>query len=315
MPSSRPNPAHVAVVSPVYEERENVIELVDRLEETFADIDGVRLSVLLVNDGSGEETTRILDELAEERSEVSALHLSRNFGHQAALSAGLDAVDADAVITMDSDLQHPVEVVPVLVERWRDGADVVHTVREGRQEGLFKRVASAGYYRVMAMISTTPVIPAAADFRLFDRKVVEVLRTMTERARFLRGMSTWVGFASARVPFRVAPRFSGQTKYTLAKMVRLGLDGVVAQTSWPLYAAFYIGTFVSGVSVLYLVVVLHAYFVVQVTVPGWASLMGTLLLVSGIQTLLMGVMGLYLGRVYDEVRGRPTYIVARRSDG
>ena len=312
---TRPDPAHIAIVSPVYEERDNVVELVDQLEYTFATMERVRLSILLVNDGSQEDTTRILDTLAESRPHVSVLHLSRNFGHQAALTAGLDAVDADAAITMDSDLQHPVELVPELVRRWRDGADVVHTVREGRQEGLFKRGSSAVYYRLMGWFSPTPVIPAAADYRLFDRKVLGVLRTMKERARFLRGMSTWVGFASAQVPFTVAPRFSGRTKYTLQKMVRLGLDGLVSLSSWPLYASFYLGIAVSLASVGYLAYVLHAYFVAQVTVPGWSSLMGTLLLVSGVQIMLMGVIGLYLGRVYEEVRGRPSYIVARRNDG
>lgn len=304
--------ADITVVSPVYNEGDNVVVLLDQLEEAFAG-GPHRLHVLLVNDGSGQATVEILDHLAQTRRNVTVLHLSRNFGHQAALTAGLDACTGDAVITMDSDLQHPVSVVPELIERWEAGADVVHTVREGRQEGWFKRLSSGWYYKLMAAASPTPLIPAAADFRLFDRRVVEVLRTMTERARFLRGMSTWVGFRSATVRFTVAPRRAGETKYTLAKMVRLGLDGVVSVSSWPLYAAFYLGVGVTLLSAFYLTYVLQAHFVLHVTVPGWASIMVAMLLLSGLQIMLMGVMGLYLGRVYDEVRGRPTYIVARTS--
>ena len=300
----------ITVVSPVYNEGDNVVELVVQLQRAF---EGSRhpLSILLVDDGSEAPTAELLDELARTRSGVRVLHLSRNFGHQAALTAGLDAAEGDAVVTMDSDLQHPVEVVPELVQRWEEGADVVHTVRHGQQEGWFKRITSPLYYRLMRAASPTPVIPGAADFRLFDRRVVEVLRNMTERARYLRGMSTWVGFRSATVPFRVARRRAGATKYTLRKMIRLGLDGLVSLSSWPLYASFYLGIGVTFASVAYLLYVLHVALVVQATVPGWSSIMVTLLLLTGMQTTLMGVIGLYLGRVYDEVRGRPTYIVAR----
>lgn len=302
----------VTVVSPVYNERDNVFALVDELQRVF-DQTTHPLSILLVNDGSEEETARMLDQVASSRSNVTVLHFSRNFGHQAALTAGLDAADGDAVITMDSDLQHPVEVVPELLRQWEAGADVVHTVREGRQQGWFKRASSAAYYRLMAAASPTPIIPAAADFRLFDRKVVDTLCTMTERARFLRGLSVWVGYRSAVVPFVVAPRRAGETKYTLRKMIRLGLDGLVSLSSWPLYASFYVGLAVTGAAFAYLLYILMAYFVLNVTVPGWASMMVTLLLVSGLQILSIGVLGLYVGKVYDEVRGRPTYIVARRS--
>lgn len=301
----------ITVVSPVYNERDNVVALVDELARVFS-ATAHTWSVLLVNDGSEAETVQVLDALAASRTNVTVLHLSRNFGHQAALTAGLDAADADAVITMDSDLQHPPDVIPDLLREWEAGADVVHTVRGGLQEGWFKRTASAAYYRLMRAASPTPIIPAAADFRLFDRKVVDVLRTMTERARFLRGISVWVGFRSATVPFMVAPRRAGETKYTLRKMIRLGLDGLVSLSSWPLYASFYIGLGSMIASMVYLLYILQVRLFTDDTVPGWSSMMVTVLLVSGLQTLSMGVIGLYLGKIYDEVRGRPTYIVARR---
>jgi dolichol-phosphate mannosyltransferase len=303
----------ITVVSPVYNERDNVVALVDALAGAFEPLP-YELTVLLVNDGSDAETTDILDGLAASRPSVVVVHLSRNFGHQAALTAGLDAADGDAVVTMDSDLQHPVEIVPLLLERWEQGADVVHTVREGEQEGLFKRLSSAWYYRVMRLASPTPIIPHAADFRLFDAKVVAVLRQMTERARFLRGMSVWVGFRSAEVGFRVAPRRSGRTKYTLGKMVRFGLDGIVSLSSLPLYIGFYVGFTVAMASLVYLLYVLGVYVFTDRAVAGWSSMMVALLFLSGVQIVLMGVLGLYIGRIYDEVRGRPTYIVARRSD-
>lgn len=301
----------VTVVSPVYNEVDNVVALVDQLQALFAPLP-YALDVVLVNDGSEAPTTAILDGLAT-RPGVQALHLSRNFGHQAALTAGLDAAEGDAVITMDSDLQHPPEVIPALLAAWEGGADVVHTVREGQQEGWFKRASSAWYYRFMGAVSPTPVIPRAADFRLFDHKVVAVLRQMPEQARFLRGMSVWVGFPSARVPFRVAPRRAGETKYTLKKMVRLGLDGLVSLSSIPLYVAFYVGAAVSLVSLAYLLYVLGVYFLTDDAVTGWSSLMVVVLLLSGLQSALIGVLGLYVGRIYDEVRRRPTYIVARRA--
>ncbi|MFT6234303.1 MAG: dolichol-phosphate mannosyltransferase [Myxococcota bacterium] len=269
------------------------------------------LNVLLVNDGSREPTTLILDELARTRDNVTVLHLSRNFGHQAALTAGLEAADGDAVVSMDSDLQHPPKVVPELLAKWEQGADVVHSVREGVQEGLFKQVTSRWYYRLMRAISPTPVIARAADFRLLDRKVVEVFRTMPERARFLRGMSVWVGFPSAQVPFVVQDRRAGVTKYTLRKMVTLALDGLVSLSSLPLYIAFYVGTFVTLGSLVYFLYVIGMFFFTDTAQPGWSSLMAAMLFLSGVQINLMGVIGLYLGRIYDEVRGRPTYIVAR----
>ncbi len=300
----------VTVVSPVYNEQDNVIALVDELTEVFAPL-SYELNVLLVNDGSREPTTIILDELARTRDNVTVLHLSRNFGHQAALTAGLEAADGDAVVSMDSDLQHPPRVVLELLEKWEQGADVVHSVREGVQEGLFKQITSRWYYRLMRAISPTPVIPRAADFRLLDRKVVEVFRTMPERARFLRGMSVWVGFQSAQVPFVVQDRRAGVTKYTLRKMVTLALDGLVSLSSLPLYIAFYVGTFVTLGSLAYFVYVIGMFFFTDTAQPGWSSLMAAMLFLSGVQINLMGVIGLYLGRIYDEVRGRPTYIVAR----
>lgn len=302
---------NITVVTPVYNEQDNVIALVDELNEVFAPLP-YDLTVLLVNDGSEADTTAILDELAHSRDNVGVLHLSRNFGHQAALTAGLEAATGDAVVSMDSDLQHPPRVVPELIAAWEAGADMVHTVREGVQEGLFKQVSSRWYYRLMRAISPTPVIPRAADFRLMDRKVVEVFRQMPERARFLRGMSVWVGFPSAKVPFVVQDRRAGTTKYTLRKMVKLALDGLVSLSSLPLHIAFYVGTAVSLAALVYLVYVLGVYFFTDAATPGWSSMMATMLLLSGVQINLMGVIGLYLGRIYDEVRGRPTYIIARR---
>ena len=301
---------NITVVSPVYNEQDNVIALVDELNAVFEPLP-YNLTILLVNDGSREPTTRILDELATTRSNVGVVHLSRNFGHQAALTAGLEVAAGDAVVSMDSDLQHPPKVVPELIAHWEAGADVVHSVRGGVQEGWFKQLSSRWYYRLMRAISPTPVIPRAADFRLLDRKVVEVFRAMPERARFLRGMSVWVGFPSAEVPFVVQDRRAGTTKYTLRKMVKLALDGLVSLSSLPLHIAFYVGTLVTLVSLVYLLYVLGVFFFTDAAQPGWSSLMAAVLLLSGVQINLMGVIGLYLGRIYDEVRGRPTYIIAR----
>lgn len=301
----------ITVVCPVYNERDNVRVLVGQLRDLFAELP-YTLSVLLVNDGSEPETTEILDRLAEE-PEVGVLHLSRNFGHQAALTAGLDAADGDAVVTMDSDLQHPVSLLPAFLERWEAGFDVVQGVREGEAEGLVKRVGTRWYYRWLSRISQTPIQPRAADFRLLDRQVVDVLRQMTERARFLRGMTVWVGFRSTSVPFRQQRRRAGTPGYSFLKMVRLAIDGTVSLSALPLYFAFYVGSGVALLSLAYLLYVLGVTFLTDQVVQGWASLMVALLFLSGVQIVLMGVIGLYLGKVYDEVRGRPTYVVARRS--
>lgn len=301
----------ITVVSPVYNEQDNVIALVDELTDVFSRLP-YELTILLVNDGSDPPTTAILDELAATRDNVGVVHLSRNFGHQAALTAGLELADGDAVVSMDSDLQHPPGVVPELLACWENGADVVHSVREGVQEGWFKQVTSRWYYRLMRAISPTPVIPRAADFRLLDRRVVDVFRQMPERARFLRGMSVWVGFPSAQVPFVVQDRRAGTTKYTFRKMMTLALDGLVSLSSLPLHIAFYVGTLVTLGALAYFIYVIGVYFLTDTTQPGWSSLMAAVLLLSGVQINLMGVIGLYLGRIYDEVRGRPTYIVARK---
>jgi polyisoprenyl-phosphate glycosyltransferase len=297
----------LSVVAPVYNEEGAIETFCDRVA---AAVGHLPYELVLVDDGSKDDTAAVLRRLAAERPQLRVIRLARNFGHQAALSAGLDHARGDVTVMLDSDLQDPPELIPAMIDRWRTGSDVVYAVRRDRAgESAFKLATARGFYRLLARIAHVDIPPDAGDFRLLDRRALDALLQMPERNRFLRGMSVWIGFTQTAVPFERAAREAGETKYTLRRMVRLSLDGLVSFSHAPLQLASWFGFLISAVAFLAIptVVVLR---LLGEYIPGFATLTIIVLLLGGIQLITIGIIGEYLGRVYDEVKARPLYVVS-----
>jgi polyisoprenyl-phosphate glycosyltransferase len=309
----RADASHVAppvfsVVAPVYNEEETLPHFYRRVVDVMEGL-GEPFELVLVNDGSRDGSYRVMRELHARDSRVRAVDFSRNFGHQVAISAGLDHARGAAVIILDSDLQDPPEVIPELVARWRNGAEVVYAQRRRRPgETRFKLLTAAAFYRLIARITAMDIPRDTGDFRLLDRRVVDTLVTMREHHRFMRGLSVWVGFRQEAVPYDRQERFAGVTKYPLANMVRFALDAITGFSYVPLQLASTLGFLLAGLSLLG--ILLAAVLRLSgVAIQGQATTLVVVLLLGGIQLIFLGIIGEYLGRIYDEVRARPLYIV------
>jgi dolichol-phosphate mannosyltransferase len=265
--------------------------------------------VIFVDDGSHDGSLEVLRELSGTDAHVRAVSLSRNFGHQYAITAGMEYARGEAVVVMDADLQHPPELIPKMVDAWRGGVQVVYTVREDDEKASwFKRWTSSAFYKLMNCMSDTPIVPGAADFRLMDRAVVDALVAMPERSRFLRGMVSWLGFRQQSLNYRANPRFSGKSKYSLRRMLTLALQGITSFSSVPLRVSAYIGLFAAVVGLPYAIWAIYAKCFTDITVPGWTSLLIAVLFLGGVQLMSIGVIGEYVGRIYTEVKRRPLYL-------
>ena len=271
-----------------------------------------KFEIIFVDDGSKDKTLKIIGELAESDKRVKALSFSRNFGHQAALIAGLDYAAGDAVITMDGDLQHPPRMIPEMLKLWSEGNDLVLTIRK-ETEGVsnFKVKTAQWFYSLINRIGNVNIPPNTADFRLLSRCVVTELKNMEERALFLRGMVQWVGFKSAYLEYVAEPRFAGKTKYNYRAMLKLAADGITSFSNMPLHFALYFGFFVSGLSFLYGIYAIYMNIFTQITIPGWTSLLVAVLFLGGVQLITLGIIGLYVGKLFSEVKKRPRYIVKK----
>jgi dolichol-phosphate mannosyltransferase len=283
-------------------------ELQRRRTDVFPNLDG-DVEVLFVDDGSTDMSYPLVLEMHRADARFKVIHLARNFGHQLAITAGIDLARGDAVIVMDGDLQHPPELLPELADRWRDGYDVVYAVMTERPEGWLKRHTARVFYRLLRKLSSVEIPAAAGDFRLADRRVVEAFRAMPERNRFVRGMFAWLGFRQVAVPYAAPERFAGRSKYTLPKMIRLATDGLLSFSTRPLRLALDLGFVVSGLAFLFGVATLISKFAGAFLVPGWLSIVLVTSFVGGIQLVVVGVVGEYVGRIYDEVKARPLYLV------
>jgi dolichol-phosphate mannosyltransferase len=310
MPPDRPL---VSVVSPVYQEEAGIEEFHRRLMACLRSLDGdLDHEVVYVNDGSTDRSLDLLQKLVADDHHVRVVDLSRNFGHQVALSAGVDHARGDAVVVIDSDLQDPPEVIPEMIEKWREGFKVVYGVRMSRAgETRFKVLTSKLYYGIIDRVSEVPLPREAGDFRLLDRAVVDVLARMPERNRYVRGMVAWAGFAQCAVEYERDPRFAGDTKYTFRKMVHLAFDGITSFSDRPLRLATQLGLVVMAAAFAFAAWVIVA----SIVDPGgggrgWPSLMAVVALLGGIQLLCIGVLGEYIGRIYRETKGRPLYVVS-----
>ena len=300
----------LSVVVPCYNEQEVIEQTHGRLVDALSKI-GIDYEILYVNDGSRDETAAILRRIAAGDARVRLVLFSRNFGHQMAVTAGIDHARGDAVVLIDADLQDPPEVIAEMVGAWRNGADVAYGVRTLRRgETWFKRATARAFYRVIHRMSEVRIPQQAGDFRLMDRRVVDALRRLPEQDRYLRGMVSWVGFRQVPIPFERQPRAAGETKYPLAKMLRFAIDGILSFSQKPLRIATWLGLFSALLAFTGIVWVLVVRLWWGQWVEGWASLLTAVLFLGGIQLICIGILGEYVGRIYREVKGRPLYIVA-----
>src|SRR6202161_4292057 len=299
-------PKLLSIVAPVFNEEELVEAFVARASAAAADYE---FELVLVNDGSSDSTPELLDRIAERDGRVRVVHLSRNFGHQAALTAGLEHAIGDVVAMIDADLQDPPELIVEMIERWSTGADVVYAVRRAREgETAFKLATASWFYKLFDKLAQVDLEPNSGDFRLLDRRALDALLAMTERSRFLRGMTVWVGFNQTAVSYERDARSAGETKYTLRKMLRFSLDAITSFSHLPLQLATYVGMLSAGVAFVAIpVVIILRLF--DSYLPGLGAITIAILLLGGIQLIALGVIGEYVGRIYDEVKHRPLYIV------
>lgn len=300
----------LSVVLPVRDEAPVLPELLRRLPKVLEERDE-EWEAVFVDDGSRDSSWELLQEAAEADPRIRAIRFSRNFGHQIALSAGLHMASGDAVITMDSDLQHPPELLPSLLARAAEGFDVVYAVRSSSDSSSwFKRASARWFYWLLNRVSSLELPQAGGDFRYMSRRVVDALLAMPERHRFLRGMTRWVGFEQATIEYHRPPRPGGETKYTLRKMFALGWDAVVSFSSLPLRVASLLGFVFSFFGLLYLAYVVATRAFTDNAIAGWTSVVATVLVLGGVQLLCIGIIGQYLGRMYEEMKGRPLFLVA-----
>jgi dolichol-phosphate mannosyltransferase len=305
----------LSVVVPLYNEAATVPPLLERIGSVVDRLsDEYDYEIVLVNDGSSDQTAAAVRRELERRPHVVLVNLSRNFGHQLAATAGLAIATGDAVVLMDGDLQDPPELIGAFLQRWREGYDVVYAVRRARPgESRFKLFTARLFYRIIRRLTKVAIPVDAGDFRLMSRRVVDALRRSPERNRFLRGMVSWVGFNQTAVEYDRDVRYAGSTKYPLTKMLRFAMDGITSFSDIPLRFASYLGFTVSAIAFVYaLMIVGFKLFRVNppAYTPGWASTIVAVLFLGGVQLMSLGILGEYLGRVYDEVKGRPLYLIS-----
>ncbi|MHB1303899.1 MAG: glycosyltransferase family 2 protein [Acidiphilium sp.] len=299
----------ISIVVPFHNEAENVVPLHDRLVAVL-DGAGEDWELVCVNDGSRDDTLIRLVALAARDARVRVLDLSRNFGKEAALTAGLDHARGDAAIPLDADLQDPPEIIPELLAKWREGYEVVNAVRATREgDGPLKRFTAHGFYRVMNRLSHVDIPADTGDFRLISRPALEALKRLPERRRFMKGLFAWVGFRTAAVTYKRAPRHAGQTTWNYWKLWNLALEGITSFSSAPLRLASYLGFAVSLLAFVYAIVTIFDKLVYGNAVKGYPSMMVAVLFLGGVQLLALGVIGEYLGRLYEESKQRPVYLV------
>ena len=302
----------LSIIIPCFNEEPVLRATHERLTSVLSDISNLDYELIFVNDGSRDRTQQLLEDLLFDHH-VRVLLLSRNFGHQIAVTAGLEAAGGDACVIIDADLQDPPELIPEMVQLWRDGNEVVYGIRIEREgESRFKLWTAKVFYRLINRMSETKMPLDAGDFRLLDRKVVEVIKAMPERARFLRGMVSWAGFRQVALPYDRAPRHAGESKYPLTKMIHFAMDGIISFSLVPLKVAIWTGFIAIWIAVAGIVVAILDRLLEKGLTRGWASLFVAVLFMGGVQLVSLGILGEYLGRIYTEVKRRPLYVVQDR---
>lgn len=298
-----------SVVVPLYNEELVIQETYKRLKKVM---DGLEepYELIFVNDGSRDATVRLALEICAADSKVKFIDFSRNFGHQIAITAGMDYSCGESIVVIDADLQDPPEVIPQMISKWKEGYDVVFGKRIKRQgETFFKKLTAKVFYRFLRSMTDVDIPVDTGDFRLIDRKVCDALKSVNERSRYIRGIISWLGFKHTGVEFTRDKRFAGETKYPLKKMLKFAFDAITSFSYKPLKLASYTGVTISILSFAYLLVVIFQRVVIGNTIAGWASTLAVSLFFNGIVLIILGIIGEYIGRIYDEVKGRPLYIV------
>lgn len=305
----RPVDPLLSLVVPVFDEEETIDIFLDTVTPML-ERDGIRFEIVFVNDGSLDDTFAHLFDRSRRDRRLRIVNLSRNFGKEAALTAGIDHARGDILVPMDIDLQDPPELIGAFIARWREGYDIVYGIRSTRHaDTTAKRVSAGWFYRVFNSMSPVRIPPNVGDFRLVDRRAVEVLRQLPERNRFMKGLFAWVGFNSVGVPYERPERAAGTTKFNLWRLWNFAIDGVVSFSTAPLRAWFYVGVVIAAVAMLYALFIVTRVLIFGIDTPGYASLLIAVLLMGAIQLLSLGIIGEYLGRLFIEVKARPIYVV------
>lgn len=299
-----------SIIIPIFNEEDNINELYRCLIQTMESLSN-HYEIIFVNDGSEDASLELMKKLYQQDSKVKIIDLSRNFGHEIAITAGFDHASGKAVIVMDGDLQHPPEVIPELIRKWKEGYETVNTIREDTEGiGFFKKWTATLFYKLMRRLTGIDVT-YTSNFKLIDRKVVNSFNSIRERVRFLRGLIKWVGFKQGEVRYIAKKRYAGYSKYLIRKMIKLAIDGITSFSSIPLRIATYIGIIVSSLSFIYIFYAIYIRLFTNYAVPGWTSILVAVLFLGGVQLLTIGIMGEYIGRIYEETKQRPLYLVRK----
>ena len=298
----------VSIIIPAFNEAENIPVICSEIISIFKGLT-YNYEIILVADGCTDNTLDVINELVTSNKHILYIEFSRNFGHQLALKAGLDHTSGDCAISLDCDMQHPPELIPTLLSKWEEGYEVVYTIRkEDKNLPLLKRITSKLFYKTLNSLSNVELETGSADFRLIDKKVVIVIRNFLETDPFLRGLFKWIGFRQYAIEYEPTPRFSGESKYNVKKMVGFALQGVTSFSVKPLYGAIYLGFTFSLLSIIYIPYVLHAIYTGK-QVSGWASTIMTVVFFGGLQLIILGIIGIYIGKMFIQSKHRPNYII------
>jgi len=304
----------VSIVVPFLNEEGNLEELYLRITRVLENID-YEFELILIDDGSTDCSLKVAEDLRRKDPRVKILSFTRNFGHQIALSAGLEHAEGDAIIMMDSDLQHPPEIIPKLIKKWQEGFENVYTIRkDAKNVSFFKRFGTIVFYNLFRVLAKADLPINSADFRLLDRKIVLSLRSIKERNRFLRGIINWTGSRSIGIEYEEAERFSGKIKYNFMKMLFLALDAITSFSTIPLYVGIFIGMIFAFLGFTYFSYVLYLYVFKHTVITGWSSVVSLIAIMGGIQLIVTGLVGVYIGKIFQEVKQRPLYLI-RYSEG
>lgn len=302
----------VSVVIPCYNESEVIDYTVEELLNVTNSIEGYQFELIFVNDGSADDTEAKLLNYSKQHEIVRLISFSRNFGHQPAVSAGIEAATGDAVVLIDADLQDPPHLIKDMIELWEKGYDVVYGTRENREgESRFKLASAKWFYRILNYLSEVSIPLDTGDFRLMDRQVVDQLNAMPEKNRFIRGMVSWIGFNQTSIRYQRNARFAGETKYPLRKMLKFGLDGILSFSVKPLKLSIIMGFISSGIALLMLLYTVYVRLATDHWQSGWASMLVAMLFIGGVQLISIGILGEYIARIYNESKNRPLYIVKK----